>query len=60
MSETPWHYNTLTTLRCHLDLSEPGFVYEVKLLAYNGNGESDSFNRLVSLTEESAHNTGNF
>ncbi|KAJ8000269.1 hypothetical protein DPEC_G00203090 [Dallia pectoralis] len=33
---------------------EPGAVYEVKLVAYNGNGESDSSKRLVSLTVEGA------
>ena len=43
-----------------LPLLEAGSVYEVKLVAYNGNGESDSSNRLVSLAEESAHSTGNF
>ncbi|XP_034401301.1 immunoglobulin superfamily DCC subclass member 3 [Cyclopterus lumpus] len=31
---------------------ESGAVYEVKLVAYNGNGESDCFKRLVSLAEE--------
>ncbi|KAM8766250.1 immunoglobulin superfamily DCC subclass member 3, partial [Acanthopagrus schlegelii] len=31
---------------------EPGAVYEVKLVAYNGNGESDCSKRLVSLAEE--------
>ncbi|KAF7645741.1 hypothetical protein LDENG_00199060 [Lucifuga dentata] len=31
---------------------ETGLVYEVRLVAYNGNGESDCSNRLVSLTEE--------
>lgn len=35
-----------------LSVSEPGGVYEVKLVAYNGNGESDSSKRLVSLAEE--------
>ncbi|XP_017309572.1 immunoglobulin superfamily DCC subclass member 3 [Ictalurus punctatus] len=33
----------------HLD---PGAVYEVKLVAYNGNGESDCSKRLVSLAED--------
>ncbi|XP_076013205.1 immunoglobulin superfamily DCC subclass member 3 [Genypterus blacodes] len=39
---------------------EVGSVYEVKLVAYNGNGESECSKRLVSLVEEgtSAHNTG--
>ena len=39
---------------------EPGAVYEVKLVAYNGNGESDCSKRLVSLAEEgtSAQTTG--
>ncbi|XP_065327386.1 immunoglobulin superfamily DCC subclass member 3 [Pelmatolapia mariae] len=31
---------------------EPGAVYEIKLVAYNGNGESDCSKRLVSLAEE--------
>ncbi|KAG7500901.1 immunoglobulin superfamily DCC subclass member 3-like [Solea senegalensis] len=31
---------------------EPGAVYEMKLVAYNGNGESDCSKRLVSLAEE--------
>lgn len=41
---------------------EPGAVYEVKLVAYNGNGESDCSKRLVSLAEEgtSAQNTGEY
>ncbi|XP_075867852.1 immunoglobulin superfamily DCC subclass member 3 [Nelusetta ayraudi] len=33
---------------------ETGAVYEVKLVAYNGNGESDGSTRLVSLVEERA------
>ncbi|XP_053348506.1 immunoglobulin superfamily DCC subclass member 3 [Clarias gariepinus] len=33
----------------HLD---PGAVYEIKLVAYNGNGESDCSKRLVSLAED--------
>ncbi|XP_062846743.1 immunoglobulin superfamily DCC subclass member 3 [Trichomycterus rosablanca] len=33
----------------HLD---PGAVYEVKLVAFNGNGESDCSKRLVSLAED--------
>lgn len=37
-------------------ISEPGAVYEVKLVAYNGNGESDSSTRLVSLVEERMSN----
>lgn len=37
-------------------ISEPGTVYEVKLVAYNGNGESDSSTRLVSLVEERMSN----
>ncbi|XP_077600148.1 immunoglobulin superfamily DCC subclass member 3 [Stigmatopora nigra] len=38
---------------------EPGAVYEVKLVAYNGNGESDCSKRLVSLADEgtTAQNT---
>ncbi|XP_045913802.1 immunoglobulin superfamily DCC subclass member 3 [Micropterus dolomieu] len=44
-------------LPCHINAHtisklEPGGVYEVKLLAYNGNGESDCSKRLVSLAEE--------
>lgn len=35
-----------------LSVSEHGAVYEVKLVAYNGNGESDCSKRLVSLAEE--------
>ncbi|KAM6900043.1 immunoglobulin superfamily DCC subclass member 3-like [Xenentodon cancila] len=31
---------------------EPGAVYEIKLVAYNGNGESDCSKRLVSLAEQ--------
>ncbi|KAJ8398468.1 hypothetical protein AAFF_G00427230 [Aldrovandia affinis] len=31
---------------------EPAAVYEIKLVAYNGNGDSDSNMRLVSLAEE--------
>lgn len=39
--------------RCAAAFSaEPGAVYEVKLVAYNGNGESDGSARLVSLVEE--------
>ncbi|XP_013860305.1 immunoglobulin superfamily DCC subclass member 3 isoform X2 [Austrofundulus limnaeus] len=32
---------------------EPGVVYEIKLVAYNGNGESDCSKRLVSLADQS-------
>ncbi|XP_069032663.1 immunoglobulin superfamily DCC subclass member 3 [Embiotoca jacksoni] len=44
-------------LPCHINAHtisdlEPGSVYEVKLVAYNGNGESDCSKRLVSLAEE--------
>uniref|UniRef100_A0A3B4XIP5 Immunoglobulin superfamily DCC subclass member 3-like n=1 Tax=Seriola lalandi dorsalis TaxID=1841481 RepID=A0A3B4XIP5_SERLL len=44
-------------LPCHINAHtisnmEPGAVYEVKLVAYNGNGESDCSKRLVSLAEE--------
>ncbi|KAM9307152.1 immunoglobulin superfamily DCC subclass member 3 [Pholidichthys leucotaenia] len=53
--ELPCHINahTITNL-------EPGAVYEVKLVAYNGNGESDCSKRLVSLAEEGTadHSTG--
>lgn len=31
---------------------DSGAVYEVKLVAYNGNGESDCSKRLVSLAED--------
>ncbi|XP_068188424.1 immunoglobulin superfamily DCC subclass member 3 [Antennarius striatus] len=45
--QLPCHVNayTLTNL-------EPGGVFEVRLVAFNGNGESDCSNRLVSLAEE--------
>uniref|UniRef100_A0A3Q3X134 Immunoglobulin superfamily DCC subclass member 3 n=1 Tax=Mola mola TaxID=94237 RepID=A0A3Q3X134_MOLML len=48
-------------LPCHINAHtitdlEPGAVYEVKLVAYNGNGESDCSKRLVSLVEESMSN----
>ncbi|XP_041822839.1 immunoglobulin superfamily DCC subclass member 3 [Melanotaenia boesemani] len=53
--QLPCHTNahTITNL-------EPGAVYEVKLVAYNGNGESDCSKRLVSLEEQgmSDHITG--
>nr|XP_046274654.1 immunoglobulin superfamily DCC subclass member 3 [Scatophagus argus] len=44
-------------LQCHINAHtltnlELGAVYEVKLVAYNGNGESDCSKRLVSLAEE--------
>ncbi|KAF1381205.1 hypothetical protein PFLUV_G00151170 [Perca fluviatilis] len=44
-------------LPCHINAHtisklESGAVYEVKLVAYNGNGESDFSKRLVSLAEE--------
>lgn len=32
--------------------SDRGAVYEVKLVAYNGNGESDCSKKLVSLAED--------
>ncbi|CAL8297099.1 unnamed protein product [Lota lota] len=51
--QLPFHINTHT-----ISYLKPGSVYEVKLVAYNGNGESDSSNRLVSLAEESTHTTG--
>ncbi|KAI5091777.1 immunoglobulin superfamily DCC subclass member 3-like [Silurus meridionalis] len=41
-------HTTVHTI-AHLD---PGAVYEVKLVAYNGNGESDCSKRLVSLAED--------
>ncbi|XP_037831744.1 immunoglobulin superfamily DCC subclass member 3 [Kryptolebias marmoratus] len=46
--ELPPHVNAHTIS----DL-EPGAVYEIKLVAYNGNGESDCSKRLVSLAEQS-------
>ncbi|XP_054619625.1 immunoglobulin superfamily DCC subclass member 3 isoform X2 [Dunckerocampus dactyliophorus] len=52
-------------LPCHINAHtianlEGGAVYEVKLVAYNGNGESDCSKRLVSLADEGtrAQNTG--
>nr|XP_033950830.1 immunoglobulin superfamily DCC subclass member 3 [Pseudochaenichthys georgianus] len=44
-------------LSCHINVHtiselESGAVYEVNLVAYNGNGESDGSKRLVSLAEE--------
>ncbi|KAM9838587.1 immunoglobulin superfamily DCC subclass member 3 [Aulostomus maculatus] len=52
-------------LPCHISAHtisnlEPGAVYEVKLVTYNGNGESVNSKRLVSLAEEgtSAQTTG--
>ncbi|XP_029918852.1 immunoglobulin superfamily DCC subclass member 3 [Myripristis murdjan] len=45
--QLPCHINAHTI--AHL---EPGSVYEIKLVAYNGNGESDCSKRLVSLAEE--------
>nr|XP_057903671.1 immunoglobulin superfamily DCC subclass member 3 [Doryrhamphus excisus] len=52
-------------LPCHVNAHtianlEEGAVYEVKLVAYNGNGESDCSKRLVSLADEGtrAQNTG--
>uniref|UniRef100_A0A8C7HR40 Immunoglobulin superfamily DCC subclass member 3 n=1 Tax=Oncorhynchus kisutch TaxID=8019 RepID=A0A8C7HR40_ONCKI len=43
----PCHVNAHTISRL-----ETGAVYEVKLVAYNGNGESDCSKRLVSLAKE--------
>ncbi|KAJ8290075.1 hypothetical protein GJAV_G00008440 [Gymnothorax javanicus] len=37
-----------------LSLLEPAAVYEIKLVAYNGNGDGDGNVRLVSLAEEAA------
>ncbi|KAI7798764.1 putative immunoglobulin superfamily DCC subclass member 3-like, partial [Triplophysa rosa] len=45
--ELPCHVNAHTI--SHLDR---GAVYEVKLVAYNGNGESDCSKKLVSLAED--------
>ncbi|XP_036070170.1 immunoglobulin superfamily DCC subclass member 3 isoform X1 [Oryzias melastigma] len=51
-------------LPCHINAHsiynlEPGAVYEIKLVAYNGNGESDCSKRLVSLAEQSDSTSGN-
>lgn len=35
-----------------ISFSDRGAVYEVKLVAYNGNGESDCSKKLVSLAED--------
>jgi len=40
------------TDRLHFFPIDPGAVYEVKLVAYNGNGESDCSKKLVSLAED--------
>ncbi|XP_029976001.1 immunoglobulin superfamily DCC subclass member 3-like [Salarias fasciatus] len=45
--QLPSHVNAHT-----LSNLESGAVYEVKLVAYNGNGESDCSKRLVSLAED--------
>ncbi|KAL6099265.1 uncharacterized protein ACO6RY_01117 [Pungitius sinensis] len=45
--QLPFHINAHTISKL-----EPGAVFEVKLVAYNGNGESDGSKRLVSLAEE--------
>ncbi|XP_029370732.1 immunoglobulin superfamily DCC subclass member 3 [Echeneis naucrates] len=45
--QLPFHINAHT-----ISNMEPGAVYEIKLVAYNGNGESDSSKRLVSMAEE--------
>ncbi|XP_028452710.1 immunoglobulin superfamily DCC subclass member 3 [Perca flavescens] len=45
--QLPYHINAHTISKL-----ESGAVYEVKLVAYNGNGESDFSKRLVSLAEE--------
>lgn len=44
-------FNLLT-----VSFSDSGAEYEVKLVAYNGNGESDCSKRLVSLADEGASN----
>lgn len=47
------HSKSSVLTQCAVCLySEPGAVYEVKLVAYNGNGDSDGSTRLVSLVEE--------
>ncbi|XP_030597795.1 immunoglobulin superfamily DCC subclass member 3 isoform X1 [Archocentrus centrarchus] len=50
-------YQRPIQLSCYINVHtisnlEPGAVYEVKLVAYNGNGESDCSKRLVSLAQE--------
>ncbi|KAM3595721.1 uncharacterized protein V6R79_001611 [Siganus canaliculatus] len=50
-------FQGLIQLSCHTNAHtisklDSGAVYEVKLVAYNGNGESDCSKRLVSLAEE--------
>ncbi|XP_051812056.1 immunoglobulin superfamily DCC subclass member 3 [Acanthochromis polyacanthus] len=45
--QLPYHISAHT-----ISNLEPGAVYEIKLVAYNGNGESDCSKRLVSLAEE--------
>ncbi|KAM3857931.1 immunoglobulin superfamily DCC subclass member 3-like [Diretmus argenteus] len=59
------NYHEPIQLPCHVNAHtiahlEPGAVYEVKLVAYNGNGESECSKRLVSLAEvgTSAQTTG--
>uniref|UniRef100_A0A4W6CTS2 Immunoglobulin superfamily DCC subclass member 3 n=1 Tax=Lates calcarifer TaxID=8187 RepID=A0A4W6CTS2_LATCA len=55
--QLPYHVNAHTISNMEL-----GAVYEVKLVAYNGNGESDCSKRLVSLAQEglSDQNTGEY
>ncbi|KAK7898697.1 hypothetical protein WMY93_019550 [Mugilogobius chulae] len=53
--QTAFHVNAFTITNLEREA-----VYEIKLVAYNGNGESDCSKRLVSLAEEgpSAKTTG--
>uniref|UniRef100_A0A3B4B3K2 Immunoglobulin superfamily DCC subclass member 3 n=1 Tax=Periophthalmus magnuspinnatus TaxID=409849 RepID=A0A3B4B3K2_9GOBI len=53
--QTAFHVNAFTITNLEREA-----VYEIKLVAYNGNGESDCSKRLVSLEEEapSAKTTG--
>uniref|UniRef100_H3DR35 Si:ch211-57n23.4 n=1 Tax=Tetraodon nigroviridis TaxID=99883 RepID=H3DR35_TETNG len=48
--QLPFHVNTYTIT----DL-EPATVYEMKLVAFNGNGESQGSRRLVSLGDEATN-----
>ncbi|XP_066531970.1 immunoglobulin superfamily DCC subclass member 3 [Hoplias malabaricus] len=51
------HFQDPLQMSCHTNAHtvthlDPGAVYEFKLVAYNGNGESDCSKRLVSLAED--------
>ncbi|KAK5622118.1 hypothetical protein CRENBAI_010073, partial [Crenichthys baileyi] len=49
--ELPFHASVHT-----ISSLEPGAVYEIKLVAFNGNGESDCTKRFVSLAEQGRNN----